>query len=327
MVFNFDLSIFYDKLYPECNIVGEVTYAYVLNSPDTRPRDGIYNMMYQDGATDFTYLATIKDDMLTVYPDHRGVSYVLETKLWLDGYSNSDWILTNSTFVVSELSKSIHDVSYFADLNINPRDIDLYSIYPVSYDINSDLYHITTNPYDSLFISANMLEVIPDCRGGVGIESGETLIDGVQYYGSNLVYNIKVNFYTNISFEFKVTEQPPFYVKPTYYDSSILDLHFDSDTPHIIDPIKPYLLTYTGLSFVYDCNLPLILDDLGMSKYPIDGHIRPAAVLDAATGEVVLYPAYRNTRYDIIIDIYLEGFPNKHLTSIYSVSEADIPPT
>lgn len=105
--YTFDLTPYYVKAYPDKHIQGSVVDAYIVDSntliptnPITRPRDGILNMR-QSNVT-FDYIGTIDNDVLTIYPDNRGTSYVLEVSLWLSGYSNIDWMLIGSTFVVNE---------------------------------------------------------------------------------------------------------------------------------------------------------------------------------------------------------------------------------
>eukprot|EP00960_Hanusia_phi_P061050 764716-Hanusia_phi.AAC.2 len=60
---NINISNYHDKLYPDILLDGKITSAYIIGT-DQIPRDGIFNYSRYN-ELDFTYIATISNDILT----------------------------------------------------------------------------------------------------------------------------------------------------------------------------------------------------------------------------------------------------------------------
>lgn len=317
---SFNFSSYFIKYYPNIPLKGFVSHAYIENNTSIIPRDGIYNSNYSNN--DFEYLATIDDDVITIYPDYRGETYVIRTTIWLDGFIDPSWTLYNATFLITEDSKTFYIDDYFLDMNLISKDFDLSTVYPVPYKIDIDQYEISLNPVDSIGQNSNLIIVNPSCRGSVGSSTSERFINNEVYYGGMFEYNIEIKFVSNYSFNFSVTENPPFFVKKIFFNINVLNLSFNNLTPFTVQSLTPYFKTYTDLDFIVDYTLSR---DVKPALYPIQDIYRPPFSINNE-GMVIVYPFYRNITYSINLRVYLDTFPEKYVTATYNITESAIPP-
>eukprot|EP00960_Hanusia_phi_P018180 534574-Hanusia_phi.AAC.4 len=317
--FSFDVSQFFTKNF-DLPIEGAVTDAYLVSStynrlfPKVVPRAGIFNGRKYSG--DLSYLATIENNMMTVYPDSRNYMYAIEVSFWLQGYSDIEWQLTGNKFIVVEGNNILIDESYNNLINI-PKSINLYDFYNVK-TITSKDYTILSDPYSNISITGGNAMLSPDCRGNVGITEGYVFYKNKYWYGSKASYDVVLRFKNSLAVDFKITELAPFHIDLLFPGIS-QHRTFADRTYATIDTIRPYLNANIDDVFVFDCNLQEVKTtfDIGASRSPIDGEIREPFTL-SEDGKLTVYPDYRNKTYDIKISAYLSQYPEKYITQYYS---------
>lgn len=243
---------------------------------------------------------------------YRGRTYNLILEAWIDGYPKRHIDIIEITELNNPLDGDIVNIDIFINsiethtLNISEAlgfYINLYDRYDIEYNWDGTRYDENNssykNPVCNIIYNTNEQKI--EFIGQLVGYSYEINVSLNELNTSNTVYTIRYN----------VTEKAPLEIINDRID--ILELthikHIESITNHLINNIPNERLKY-------ECNIPNVREAYYINE----------KIIEILNDNLIINPEYRNTNYEIPLTIYIDGYEDQSISTVFNISELNIPP-